>query len=250
MPSHRNIALIAALLLGGCSQQIQHGLDERQANEIQSVLVERGLDAEKVPVTGKKPTWSIEVPDDQATDAIRILSELGLPRPQAEGISDVFGKGSLVPSPTEERALYLQAISGELARTLESVEGVVSARVHLVLPPAPRPGAAPVPAKASAFLKVRPGRMEGVHRLRDELRALVAGAVENLSPESVTLVVAEISTSVPARTSGEEPFPPIRSMVAGMAGTVTLLSLVVVWLTLRLRRGRPLVKVAPPRKVA
>lgn len=233
-------AVLAALTLslGGCGQPIQHALDERQANEIQAVLVERGLDAEKVSEAGKKPSWSIEVPEGQATDAIRILSELGLPRPRAEGFSEVFGKGSLVPSPTEERALYLQAISGELARTLESVEGVVSARVHLVLPPPPRPGAAREAAKASAFLKVRPGRMEGVQRLRDELRALVAGAVEGLSTESVTLVMAEISTSVPVRAQAGAPAPPLRWMLAGLAVTVTVLSLGLVWLTLRLRRGR------------
>jgi type III secretion protein J len=243
MQSHRShpfavLAILAALPLGACSQTIQHSLDERQANEIQSVLVERGLDAEKVIEAGKKPSWSIEVPDDQATDATRILSELGLPRPRTEGISDVFGKGGLVPSPTEERALYLQAISGELARTLESVEGVVSARVHLVLPPAPRPGIAPVAAKASAFLKVRPGRVEGVQKLKGELRALIAGAIENLAPESVTLVVAEVSTSVPVRTLSGQALPPPRPMIAGLAGTVTVLSLVLVWLAIRLYRGR------------
>src|SRR3954470_30175 len=167
-------AAVVILMFSACSEPIQHGLDERQANEIQSVLVERGLAAEKVVEPGKKPTWSIEVPQEQATDAVRILSELGLPRPRTEGLSDVFGKGSLVPSPTEERALYLEAISGELSRTLESVDGVVSARVHLVIPPPPRPGAAPVPAKASAFLKVRPGMVDRVNSMKEDLRALVA----------------------------------------------------------------------------
>src|SRR6187549_3415938 len=180
-------------------ESIQHGLDERQANEIQSVLVERGLDAEKAAEPGKKPTWSIQVPQDQATDAVRILSELGLPRPRAGGLAEIFGKGSLVPSPAEERARYQEAVSGELVRTLESVEGVASARVHLVLPPPPRPGLAPAPAKASAFLKVRPGMVDRVNHMKEDLRALVAGGVENLSPGEVTLVVSEVATAVPAR---------------------------------------------------
>ena len=50
-------------------------------------------------------------------------------RPRQDGFGEIFGKGSLVPTPTEERALYVEALSGELARTLESVEGVTSARV-------------------------------------------------------------------------------------------------------------------------
>jgi type III secretion protein J len=240
----RHAAAIALCLItaaaAACSEPIQHGLDERQANEIQSVLVERGLQAEKVVEPGKKPTWSIAVPQEQATDAVRILSELGLPRPRAEGLSEVFGKGSLVPSPTEERALYLEAISGELSRTLESVEGVVSARVHLVLPPPPRPGAAPVPAKASAFLKVRPGMVDRVNQLKEDLRALVAGGVENLSADQVTLVVSEVTTAVPVRPvpASSSSLPPLRVAVAGLGGTVTLLSLALVWLALRLRRER------------
>jgi type III secretion protein J len=243
-------AALAILLLSACSEPIQHGLDERQANEIQSVLVERGLEAEKVIEPGKKPTWSIEVPKEQATDAVRILSELGLPRPRAEGLSDVFGKGSLVPSPTEERALYLEAISGELSRTLESVDGVVSARVHLVLPPPPRPGVAPAPAKASAFLKVRPGMVDRVNHLKEDLRALVAGGVENLSADQVTLVVSEVATAVPARPGSTPGMSGLRAAMVGLGGTVTLLSLALVWLALRLRRERarpaePLRKPAP-----
>lgn len=236
----RHAAAVAALFMAtACSQPIQHGLDERQANEIQSVLVERGLSAEKVAEPGKKPTWAIEVPRDQSTDAVRILSELGLPRPRSEGFSEVFGKGSLVPSPTEERALYLQAISGELSRTLESVDGVVSARVHLVLPPPPRPGIPAAPAKASAFLKVRPGMNDRVSRMKDELRALVAGGVENLDVGQVTLVVSEVSTTVPAHPAPASAWrTPLRAAVAGLGATVSLLSLALVWLALRLRRGR------------
>ena len=233
-------AALVVLMFSACSEPIQHGLDERQANEIQSVLVERGLDAEKLVEPGKKPTWCIQVPSEQATDAVRILSELGLPRPRAEGLAEVFGKGSLVPSPTEERALYQEAISGELVRTLESVDGVASARVHLVLPLPPRPGAAPQPAKASAFLKVRPGAAERVNLMKEDLRALVAGSVENLGADQVTLVVSEVATAVPARPgpASSSSLPPLRVAVAGLGGTVTLLSLALVWLALRLRRER------------
>jgi type III secretion protein J len=234
------VAVAVLLVTAACSEPIQHGLDERQANEIQSVLVERGLDAEKVAEPGKKPAWSIQVPRDQSTDGVRILSELGLPRPRAEGLSDVFGKGSLVPSPTEERALYLEAISGELSRTLESVDGVVSARVHLVLPPPPRPGAAPAPAKASAFLKVRPGSSDRVNRMKDDLRALVAGGVENLGPDQVTLVVSEVGTTVPSRTGNAGParMPLLRIAVAGLGAVVSALALALVWTALQLRRAR------------
>jgi type III secretion protein J len=47
----RRLPLLVLLGLGlggaGCSARVQHGLDERQANEIQTVLVERGFRARK-----------------------------------------------------------------------------------------------------------------------------------------------------------------------------------------------------------
>ncbi|HZH03946.1 MAG TPA: hypothetical protein VEY30_09190, partial [Myxococcaceae bacterium] len=125
------VIALSLLALMGCRADVRHGLDERQANEVQSALQGRGIDAEKVAESGKKPVWTVRVRREQAVDAVRVLADLGLPRQRPPGFSEVFGKGSLVPTPTEERALFLQALSGELAQTLEAVEGVISARVHL-----------------------------------------------------------------------------------------------------------------------
>ena len=95
----RCLCLLLLLCTAACRERIQHGLDERQANELQTVLAERGLDARKVPEAGKKPTWAIEVDEAQASDAVRILAELGLPRPVEETGCDVFGGGGLIRSP-------------------------------------------------------------------------------------------------------------------------------------------------------
>jgi type III secretion protein J len=51
----KNIIISACLcFLSACSTQLQHGLDEREANEIVSVLVARGFEVKKVPEKGKK----------------------------------------------------------------------------------------------------------------------------------------------------------------------------------------------------
>jgi type III secretion protein J len=243
--------LLFLVLLGAsaCRERIQHGLDERQANELQTVLVERGLDARKVPEQGKKPTWAIEVADAQSSDAVRILAELGLPRAAAETGCDVFGGSGLVRSPLEEQVCRVRGMERELEKTLQTVDGVLLARVHLVVPPPPRPGQAPSPSKASAMLRTEPGNAERVRKSADTLRALIAGGVEGLSPDAVSLLVDEVTTRVeaPAAKGGAVPLR-LRVVLALLGVLLTGLSGALVWVTLRWRHYRALAErpVAPP----
>ena len=238
MPIHRFLLLAPLLLAAGCRDTIQHRLDERQANELQTVLLERGLDARKVIEPGKKPTWSIEVPEAQGADAVRILAELGLPRLEPEAGCDVFGTGGLIRTPVEEQVCRLQVLERGLEKTLQSLEGVLIARVHLVVPPPPRPGQAATPSKASVLLRVQPGQAAALRGSRDSLRALVAGGVEGLPLEAVSLMVDEVSTRVAA------PAPPapvhlrLRLLLAGLGAAVTGLAVALALLAMRLRHAR------------
>ena len=80
------------------------------------------------------------------------------------------------------------ALAGELSRTLESIEGVLEARVHLVLTsraPLSPPDAPVSPAKASVLL-----RLAGEPPLDEkQIQQLVAGSVKDLAPERVSVVL-------------------------------------------------------------
>ena len=179
MTRTRLTAALLALALGGCArEELLHGLDERQASEVLVAL------------------------------AHRILAERELPRAKAPGVAEVFGKGSMVPTPTEEHALLLHALAGELARSVEAVDGVVAARVHLGLrqPDPLRPTERGAP-RASLLVKCRASACAAVRALEPGLRALVAGAVEGLEPAAVALVVSEAAEApspppAPARRTG------------------------------------------------
>lgn len=234
------LVLALALTLMACRSTIQQGLDERQANEIVTLLGERSVSAQKRMDGGKKASWSIDVRPEDASEAVRVMAELGLPREKPAGFSELFGKGSLVPSAAEERARFLQATSGEMARTLEAFEGVVTARVHLVLPATGRPGQPTSPTKASAFLRVRPGASARLLARSDELRALIAGGAEGLSSDGVTVVVDEV-VSAPAAASPPPATPTgarLRVLALALAVTVLLLALALILLTLKLRSLR------------
>jgi len=226
------------LAVAGCSARVQHGLDERQANEIQTVLMERGFRARKVVEDGRPPTWAVEVEPPDAADAVRVLAELGLPRARPAGIRELLKPG-LVPDPVEQHALLLEAQSGELARTLEAVDGVLSARVHLVRPAPTRAGVPGAPTKAAVYLRARPAAAVHLRAMQEELRALVAGSVEGLEPGAVTLVVSEVVSTVPPRAV------PVRSgwapglLGAGVLALGGAAAMGVLWLRRRRRRDTP-----------
>jgi type III secretion protein J len=232
---HRCLSLLLLLCTTACRERIQHGLDERQANELQTVLAERGLDARKVPEAGKKPTWAIEVDEAHASDAVRILAELGLPRPVEETGCDVFGGGGLIRSPVEEQLCRVRVLERGIEKTLQGVDGVLLARVHLMVPPPPRPGQVAAAAKASAMLRTAPGQASRIRQTQEQLRALIAGGVEGLSPEAVALMVDEAATRVEVAAPGSSPLPRLRVLLAVMGVVVTGLAVVLVFLAMRLR---------------
>jgi type III secretion protein J len=189
----RAAAILAVLGLAGCSgEEILHGLAEPQANEVVVALDESGIPASKEREDGADGGWMVSVGRGDAGRAQRILAERSLPRARPAGFAEVFSKGSMVPTPTEEHALYLHALGGELARSVEAIDGVLEARVHLGLPqPDPlRPGGRPAP-RAAVLVKCRPAACGAVRALEPGIRALVAGAADGLDPVAVSVVIAE-----------------------------------------------------------
>ena len=130
------LAAAAALALG-CSTPIRHGLDESAANEVLTALERAGIGAEKLPdegaAAGAGATYTLRVAHADGTRALDLLRALGLPHDRRRGFAETYGQPSLIPTPSEERARYVDALAGEIERTLESADGVISARVHLVL---------------------------------------------------------------------------------------------------------------------
>lgn len=213
--------LLPILLLGACtSEPLLHQLDEAQANEILLALDEGGVGGEKRRADGADAGWIVEVrPRDVAT-ARRILAERELPRPRTPGFGEVFGEPGMVPTPVEEHARYLHALSGELSRSLEALDGVVEARVHLGLPQDdPLSPGERRPARAAVLVRCRPAACPAVRAMESGIRSLVAGAADGLSAGSVSLLVAE-ATPAPfvARTEPRGAWRLVVAAILAVAG--------------------------------
>jgi type III secretion protein J len=202
----RRALLVAAVVaLPGCGdEELLHGLEEGQANEVLVALDDAGVAAGKAREDGADAGWTVRVASSEAARAHRILAERELPRARPAGFGEVFGKGSMVPTPTEEHALYLHALAGELARSVEAIDGVVEARVHLGLaqPDPLRPGDR-ARARGAVLVRCRPAACATVRALEGGIQSLVAGATEGLSPDLVSVVVAQAAEA--PRPAAEPP---------------------------------------------
>ena|SRR5471032_317157 len=142
------------LLLAGCGERMElhRNLSEQDANEVLAELASKHIDAQK---RLDKNGVAVLVASDDISRAVRALEAVGLPRRSRSSLGEVFRKEGVISSPLEERARYLYALSQELEQTLSQIDGVVVARVHVVLPERIAPGEPVLPASAAVFIKHR-----------------------------------------------------------------------------------------------
>jgi len=150
-----------------------------------SAAIVKELDRQAVPYELRDDGSIVLVPKDRVTRLRMAFAEGGLPKGGGVGYeifdkSEVLGTTSFVQNINNVRAL-----EGELARTIRSLDRVQDARVHLVMPDRPLFSRDKVDATASIVLKVR-GTLEP-NQVR-AIRHLVAGAVNGLRPERVSIV--------------------------------------------------------------
>jgi len=104
-------------------------------------------------------------------------------------INVVHYKRGLVPGKTEEAALYQSALQEEIAKTLESIEGVVTARVHVTRKVEGRFGRPAVSnPTASVLVCYHPGPAGEVPVSAEEVKKIVANSIDGLQTERVAVV--------------------------------------------------------------
>jgi type III secretion protein J len=171
----------------GCSGNVEllRDLTEPEANEVMAALLEAGLSAEKLP--GKEGTVTLSIEKSQFPRAIALLTAEGLPHEKYAKMGDVFRKEGMISSPLEERARYLWALSQELSATISQIDGVVKARVHVVLPERGSGAEPTLPSSAAVFVKHKPGFV--FDDVIPQVKRLVSNSIPGLSQEKVTVII-------------------------------------------------------------
>jgi len=131
-------------------------------------------------------TAVLVAPEDARAARMR-LAERGLPSGDAAGYELFDDTGALGLTSFMQQVTKTRALEGELARTMQTMEGVVAARVHLVLPEREAFNRAASRPSASVFIHVE----DSSSKAREKavaIQRLVSSAVPGLKAEDVTVL--------------------------------------------------------------
>lgn len=143
----------------------------------------------------------IEVPEENVPELRLELASAGLPRGGGVGF-EIFDSARFGATEFEQQVNLRRALEGELARSINTIEGVVSARVHLVLPERRLFAAKSEGASASVVVKLRPGGDFGKREVAGIVH-LVSSAVPALSKDRVSVVSTD-GVTLHSPSSGEQ----------------------------------------------
>lgn len=159
------------------------GMEASDAQALSSKLAARNIKA-KISPDGT----AVSVPADKL-DAARM--EVASQQPARTGRMgfEIFDQPTWASSDFHEQVNFQRAVEGELERTIQTLDDVVGARVHLAVPEPSIFNERNLEAKATVVLKLKRGTIS--QATQEAIARLVAGAVQKLRPENVAVIDAD-----------------------------------------------------------
>ena len=176
----------AAVMLVGWARQpnmclLYSKLSPNEAGRI----VEKIRDAD-IPYKLKDGGTTIYVPEEKVYSLRLSMASQGLPVGDQAGYR-ILDEEKMGTSSFTQRVNYIRAVEGELAKTIQLMDSVEYARVHVVRPESALFQRQESAASATVALRLKGGRRMSPANIAAIVN-LVAGAVEGLSPEKVVVV--------------------------------------------------------------
>ena len=178
------VVLFTFLMLRLASQPdyatLMSGVDPAETGKLTAALDERGI-----PYELQNNGTAIAVEKARTAEARIALAEQGLPGNGDKPGWELMDSQKLGSSDFQQKVSYQRALEGEIARTLEQVEGVSGAQVQLVLPEEQLFEDESAPATAAVVLTgssagVEPSAVRGMAQL-------VASSVKGLKASNVSI---------------------------------------------------------------
>ncbi|OUS25081.1 EscJ/YscJ/HrcJ family type III secretion inner membrane ring protein [Gammaproteobacteria bacterium 45_16_T64] len=180
------VVILLCLCVVGCKTELYTNLSEKEGNEMLSILLIKGIDAEKISQK-KGSLVTLKVSNDDFSQAIGILKGEGLPRDEFASVGELFKKDGLISSPLEERVRYIYGLSQEISATLTQLDGVITARVHIVIPDAKGKNSPIATPSASVFIKY--AESAKLDDFVPQIKMLVNNSIEGLDYDNITVAL-------------------------------------------------------------
>lgn len=178
------VVALGAVYLSRSEQAVLYsGLERSEIGRIGAALGDAGI-AFDATAAGD----AVLVASDQATRARMLLAQQGLPKGASVGYELFDDLGSLGLTSFMQQVTRVRALEGELARTIQMMEGIDAARVHLVLPDEGSFRRESRPPSASVVLRADLSNSRGS---AGAIQHLVAGAVPGMAPSEVTVLTTD-----------------------------------------------------------
>lgn len=185
-------ALAAVLVFGGIAFFVNWN-KERQFKPLYTGLAPEDAAA----ITAKLREGSVEyrvtenggtilVPERSIPETRLAMAAAGIPRTGRAGF-ELFDKTNFGQTDFAEQVNYRRALEGELERSVMSIAGVESARIHITFPKDSLFTESKQAAKASVLVTLKSGAKLSALNV-DAIGKLVASAVEGLDAEQVSVV--------------------------------------------------------------
>ena len=145
------------------------------------------LDTNKIKYKIDSGTGALLVDADKINEARLKLADAGVPNDKKVGFELLDKEQPLGTSQFMETARYRRSLEGELSRTIASITGVRSARVHLAIPKDTVFVRDARPPSASVFVELYPGTGLQPPQVKSIVN-LIASSISELKPENITVV--------------------------------------------------------------
>ena len=159
------------------------------ASQDASAIIDE-LNTEGVPYQLADGGNTIMVPRDSVYSTRITLSGQGLPANSGgDGGYPLLDKQSMSTSDFQEQTTFKRAMEGELAKTIEAVQGVNTAIVHLAIPEKQVFSDQQSPTTASVLISTAPGTTMDPEKVQAIVN-LVASSIDGLDPSNVSVADA------------------------------------------------------------
>lgn len=157
--------------------------DRLSAND--TTLIIQHLKNNNIPYKIPKED-TILVPKDVVYEQRIALSSNGIPKDSKVGY-EIFDEQSLTMTEFEQQVRFVRAIEGELSRTIQSLQPIDKASIHIALPKESLFVSNEVLPTASVVLEIKPNMYLSPAQI-DGIKNLVSASVAKLTKENVAII--------------------------------------------------------------